>query len=398
MRIAVANSSSRLAGGVETYLQALLPELRRRGHEVGFVSPVALPPAAESYLPAGVPTWVQEARTPAAVVDDIAVWRPDVVYTHGSTPPLDAALAERFPTVYFTHNYGGTCISGTKCHAFPAVRPCKRAFGPACLAVYLPRRCGGLNPREMVRLYRRERSRRAVFDACHAVLVASRHMAAELVHNGVPADRVHHVPLFPPGIAPDPTPPTPRPLGDRVLFVGRITELKGWRELVEAVRLAGAELGRPLTLAVAGQGPDLDRFRAEARRQGVRAEFLGWVGAADREAEMRAADLLAVPSVWPEPFGLVGIEGGCIGLPAVAFAVGGIPDWLKPSVSGESAPGAPPTARGLAAAVVRALADPAHWQRLRIGAWEVARRFTPDAHVERLLPILASAAGHARTL
>jgi glycosyltransferase involved in cell wall biosynthesis len=115
----------------------------------------------------------------------------------------------------------------------------------------------------------------------------------------------------------------------------------------------------------------------------VDAQFHGWCGA-DRLAALRAgADLLAVPSVWPEPFGLAGIEAGCHGLPAVGFAVGGIPDWLLPGESGELAP-SPPTSAGLADAVLRALADPEHHHRLRYGAWEVAGRFTLARHLEIL--------------
>ena len=103
---------------------------------------------------------------------------------------------------------------------------------------------------------------------------------------------------------------------------------------------------------------------------------------------MRAADVLAVPSVWPEPFGLVGVEAGCVGLPAVGYATGGIPDWLIPGVSGESAPGDRPDPAELAAALVRALADDDHRHRLAVGAWEVARRFTPEAHVRKLAAVL----------
>jgi glycosyltransferase involved in cell wall biosynthesis len=109
---------------------------------------------------------------------------------------------------------------------------------------------------------------------------------------------------------------------------------------------------------------------------------------------MRLADLLAVPSVWPEPFGLVGIEAGCVGLPAVAYEVGGIAEWLVPGRSGEVAPGDPPTVAGLADAIVRALQDPARHASLRRGAWEVASQFTMAAHMSRLEPILFSVASH----
>ncbi|HEV3331393.1 MAG TPA: glycosyltransferase, partial [Bryobacteraceae bacterium] len=103
------------------------------------------------------------------------------------------------------------------------------------------------------------------------------------------------------------------------------------------------------------------------------------------KAELLAAtDLLAVPSLWPEPFGLVGIEAGAWGVPAVGYAVGGIPDWLIPGETGELAPGDPPTVAGLADAIVRALESAAHHAELQRGARQLARRFTLEAHLTKL--------------
>jgi len=171
-----------------------------------------------------------------------------------------------------------------------------------------------------------------------------------------------------------------------------LTAIKGWRHLLDAVPKAATILGRTLTLVIAGDGPERDMCEATARQKGVAVEFLGWVDLDRRNAEMRAADVIVVPSIWPEPFGLIGIEAGCVGTPAVAYAVGGIPDWLVPGVSGELAPGERPNPSELADAIVRALVNPEHLQRLRVGAWETARRFTPEAHLDRLIPILEAAA------
>ena len=146
-------------------------------------------------------------------------------------------------------------------------------------------------------------------------------------------------------------------------------------------------------MTVAGIGPERDPLRDLARRLRLDAEFPGWVEGRAREELLRAADLVAVPSLWPEPFGLVGIEAGCFGVPAAAFAVGGISEWLEAGVNGELAPGDPPTAGGLAEALVRALRDPEHHARLRLGSWRAAGRFGLRAHVEGLERILAGAAG-----
>jgi glycosyltransferase involved in cell wall biosynthesis len=392
MRVLVAAAHRSVVGGAETYLRAVLPHLLSRGIELGLVTanpPAPGRPAIDDHCP-GLPTWV--AADPKGVLAVGATWRPDVVYTHEMPDPAaDAALVARFPTVLYAHNYGGACVSGTKCHAFPAKQTCSRRLGPACLGLYSLRRCGGRNPLTALSLYRTNRRRQHLLPQYRAVLVASRHMVAELTRNGTPADRVVLNPYFPPEARPDPDPPTPKPRTDRVLFVGRLTALKGWRELLTALHCATGTLGRRLTLVVAGDGPDLGEFEAKARERDVPAEFLGWVGSNRREAEMRAADVLAVPSVWPEPFGIVGIEAGCVGLPAVGFAVGGIPDWLAPGTSGELAPGDPPTPQGLAAALVRALSNPAHLTRLSRGAWAMAGQFTLERHLTVLEKVLALA-------
>src|SRR5262245_19017241 len=111
-------------------------------------------------------------------------------------------------------------------------------------------------------------------------------------------------------------------------MVGRLTKAKGGEQLLRAIPLASAKLGRPLSVTIAGTGPEHERLETLGRVLAVAVTFTGWVDAAMRTALMREADLLVVPSVWPEPFGLVGLEAGSVGLPAVAYASGGILDWL----------------------------------------------------------------------
>lgn len=389
MRILIATQNLNLVGGVETYLRAVLPMLQRRGLEVGVVTAHPATANLQTILDRcpDVPAWT--AAAPDEVVAVATGFRPDVVFTHDLTnPSADDELAQRFPVVRFVHNYAGTCVSGTKCHAKPTWQVCSRRLGLACLALYLPRRCGGGNPLTALRLYRENRRRQHTLGRVRSVLVASQHMADEVIRNGAPAERVSVAPLFPPDMDPDPNPPEPKPRTDRVLFVGRQTAIKGLRELGEVVQLSSATLGRKLTLVVAGDGPDQANCETAFRLRAVPAEFLGRVDRTGVIALMRSADVLVVPSVWPEPFGLVGIEAGCVGLPAVAFATGGIPEWLTPGVSGESAPGNRPRAAELADALVRAIADPNHWQRLRVGAWETAKRFTPEHHLNRLISVL----------
>lgn len=395
MRILIASGNRSLQGGAEHHLCSLLPALRARGHQLALLHEMP-GGAADSTIDQGcqaIPCWGTSELGTAAVLERAAAWRPDLVYVHGLADPcLEDTLTRDYPSALCAHNYYGTCGTGTKCHAWPRVRPCSRTLSPACLLLHYPRRCGGLNPLSAWREYRRQRRRSALLERYRAILVATRHMHSEYLRQGVGEKRLHVVPHFPAGMVPDPEPPLFRSGTGQVLMTGRLTNLKGGDFLIQALPEASRLLGTRLRLVVTGAGPARAPWQARANRLGLDVDFAGHVGPQQLEDLRRQADLVAVPSLWPEPFGLVGIEAGCVGLPAVGFATGGIPDWLIPGETGESAPGDPPTVDGLAQAVVRALRDPEHHQRLRVGAWCMAQRFTLSRHLEVLEPILELAA------
>jgi glycosyltransferase involved in cell wall biosynthesis len=114
-------------------------------------------------------------------------------------------------------------------------------------------------------------------------------------------------------------------------------------------------------------------------------EFTGWISQDAVGDLLSDVDLLVVPSVWPEPFGMVGVSAAAHGVPAAAFGVGGIAQWLEDGVTGHLAPANPPTAAGLARAILRCLGDTAHLTALREGARQMAARFTMERHVAALM-------------
>jgi glycosyltransferase involved in cell wall biosynthesis len=392
MRILVVDHSASPLGGGQTYMRAVLAALAHRGHEVALLH--ELPRVTEGVpdpLFDSLPRWCVRSDGLRLAVDAALAWGPDVLHVNGVDPEVEDALAGARPSVLYAHNYYGTCATGRKCHTRPRVEACTRRLGPACLALNYALGCGATSPRTLLAMYRDQVARRDNLARYRAVMVASRAMEAEFLRHGVERGRLHLVPLFPATVTPDPEPPAPpRQREGRVLFAGRLTEIKGGALLVDALAIAARVLGRPLTLVVAGDGPERAPLEARARDCGVAAELLGWCDAPAMARELRRADLVAVPSLWPEPFGLIGIEAGGLGVPAVGFATGGIVDWLRPGLSGELAPADPPTAGGLADALLRALRDPDHHAALGRGAWEIARGYTLEAHLDRLEQILAS--------
>jgi glycosyltransferase involved in cell wall biosynthesis len=213
-------------------------------------------------------------------------------------------------------------------------------------------------------------------------------MQQELAAHGVAADVIPYAVVVP---VVDWVPNAVRSCD--ILFAGRMDPLKGGTFLLEALRPIRQRLNRPLCVIFAGDGPD--RAQWESRAREIAAEdanvsilFAGWCDETRLGVLMRESRLLVVPSMWPEPFGSVGIAAARYGVPAAAFAVGGIPQWLHDGVNGHLAPGSPPTIAGLVDAIVRCLDDPQHYEELSRGAHRMAGTFTMDAHLPELVRIL----------
>ena len=391
MRILFANDGIGDAGGVQSYLAAVMPALEARGHAVAFLH-LDLPREGEGTpAPGGAPHFCIDRDGVDGALEGARRWGPDVVFSHNLRPlEVERRLLAAWPVVKMMHGYFGTCIGGQKTHLFPRAEPCGRVFGPACLALYGPRRNGRMSLPYALEEWRWANDQNALFARYAAVVVASGHMRGEYVRNGVAAEKAHAIPLF---STVAPADGIPAPEAFHVLFLGRMTQLKGGDLLIRAAAAASRAVGRPIPLTMAGNGPRRAAWEALARSLGVPAGFPGWVDDGRRLALLRAASLLAVPSVWPEPFGLVGLEAGSQGVPAVAYGVGGIGEWLADGVNGRLLPGDPPRVEPLAEALAWAATHPDELAAMRPRALAAARAMSLDAHVSTLEGVLAGAAG-----
>ncbi|HET9107141.1 MAG TPA: glycosyltransferase family 4 protein [Steroidobacteraceae bacterium] len=155
-------------------------------------------------------------------------------------------------------------------------------------------------------------------------------------------------------------------------YVGRMIEAKGIFTLADAAGrfLPAAPDARMLWV---GDGEDSESLRARVARgaHASRHRFLGWE--ADLAALYPALDILAVPSLYPEPFGRVSVEAQAAAVPVVSSLSGGLPETFARDRTGIGVE--PGDAAGLAQAILALGRDPE--RRLRMGAagreWACAR-------------------------
>jgi glycosyltransferase involved in cell wall biosynthesis len=401
MRIAIVHWSNRQVGGTGSYLRTVLPCLKDEGHDLRLFHEVDGPDdSAPLRVGSTSPAWNVAMLGVDAALAGLRAWAPDLIYAHGLVDPaIEARVLDVAPAVFFAHGYYGTCIDGGKTVSRPVIQPCDRTFGWPCLLHYFPRACGGRSPITMLREFRRQSSRLDVLRRYRAIVTHSSRMRDEYIKHGMPPSQVLKVPY---GSRADAVAPSAVSAPDgpqepwRLLFLGRMFRTKGGRELIQALPEVVTRLGRGVRLTLAGDGDQRDewqRLAAEitARHPLVHVEFSGWVGREVVDRLLAETHLLVVPSLWPEPYGLVGVEAGRHGVPAAAYAVGGIPDWLNDGVNGVLAPGKPPTVHGLARAVTACLEDPARYQQLRIGAARLASDNLFERHIEALLRVFDDA-------
>jgi glycosyltransferase involved in cell wall biosynthesis len=172
---------------------------------------------------------------------------------------------------------------------------------------------------------------------------------------------------------------------------------KGGGLLLDALPAVQQKLQRPVHATFAGDGGLRRAWQARASREfpagsAATVEFTGWVGPDERDRLLDDADLLVVPSLWPEPFGLIGLEAAGRGVPAAAFDVGGIGEWLRDGINGYLAPARPPRAEALAEAIAKCLTDPAVHARISGGALQMASVHSMQAHATALLEVLGGVA------
>lgn len=319
----------------------------------------------------------QLLRTDAPMGDRIGELpsdRPQIVHLHQvDDPEIVETLRAQAPVVISAHGYTA-CTAGV--HYFRPGQECTRAHGRGCVPNLIARGCA--HTFRLDALPARYRHAVQGFAALHAADLAVSYSTAvdrHLATNGV-RDRIV-VPYFPTmsraysgGHA------TRR----RVVFAGRVVSPKGVGVLIRAARHVEAEL------VVCGDGWQLAAMRRLARRLGVadRVRFMGWLDPEQLARELAEASVLALPSLWPEPFGLVGIEALAAGRPVVASATGGVRDWLDDGVSGLCVK--PGDVRALARALAELLADPARQEAMGMaGKAAVAARFSHERHLAALL-------------
>ena len=397
MKILFMNTFSAVHGGAERLLFDTSVELLERGHEVSIVfarddrrskNPEFWPSRVNRYyIPELVlpftdrHSWQAMRQTEQFVdgrrylQDILNIEAPDLIHVHNF--PCIEVLGEietDAPIVRTIHSYENQCENQKK--QLPDGSICGHPLGIACRT-----HCGFEKSFKATRVRAENRFMKS---GVSKLIAVSSYMRQVLLENGFPKSRIAVLPNF-------------TRLNFKaadvleeniVLYVGRLTPEKGLLQLVDSLKLASTRM----KLLVVGRDGALghSEFHRQivqrAEEAGIEIEVQGWLVGDELRCAFARASIVALSSIWPEPFGLVGIEAMTAGKPVIAFDCGGIRDWLDHERTGFAVPHG--DLAGFAARIDQLMGDETLRAQIGARARETARvRFSPDAHIRELLEI-----------
>jgi glycosyltransferase involved in cell wall biosynthesis len=331
-------------GGMEQHVETLSHGLTQRGHEV-IVATAQLPDTPDDEIVDGfrirrIAGWsgralaglYERAEAPfhppvpdpgvvaelKRIIDEA---RPDVVHAQGwiTYSCLAIALHRRFRLVVTLHDYGFVC--GRKTLMRNGHKACSGPRLDACLRC-APGQYGTMKGTALTVGLRVARPLHHRVDSW----VANSQFVADASRCALPRGCV--ISVIPPAS------PQPPPLGQRpswlpvegyLLFVGTLGRHKGLNWLLDAYE--GGGIRRPLVVV------------GTSRRDTPRTWPAGVVARIDVPHNQvieawRHAGIGLVPSLWPEPFGLVAVEAMRSGVPVIASRIGALPGIVADGITG----------------------------------------------------------------
>ncbi len=259
------------------------------------------------------------------IAELIKIERPDVAHVqnihHHITPSIFYVLKKhKIPIIWTLHDYTAICPNTSllthgkvceKCkkrkYYWPLLMRCKKdSLGASAIAAL-----------ETI-IHRIMR----IYNYVDLFISPSKFLRNKFIEFGFREDKIIHLdhfidfPIIKDNVVPE----------NYYLYVGRISEEKGLKTLIEAaIRVNSSKL------KIVGDGPLMDEMiaYANARDKKKVIEFLGHKSREELFDLYRESKFIVVPSEWYENAGLIIFEAFACGKPVIGSMIGGIPELVK---------------------------------------------------------------------
>lgn len=340
MNILHLNENYEIKGGTEVYihqLQDLLPLYSVNSFFLGVVSN-----NQESVYNVIDKTSSQNCKSESDLINYITHYikenKIDLIHIHGiSNPRLINCCLDMLPVIRSMHEPRIFC-PGTQKFWVKTETICEKPFGLHCFLHAFTQRCVSVRPKKLLASYfnvKHELKEAAV--RYKYILAMSDYMKGEAVLAGIDEKKIIVNPYFTPIINDyNSVDFSSERKPKRLLYIGRLHVSKGAHLLIQAMKrdLIKSE---DIVIDIIGDGDFKSKLLDLMQKENIPSSkivFHGWLAYTEIIQKIKESYLVVFPSIYPEAFGIVGIEAMMCAKPVVAFNVGGVPTWLQNNVTG----------------------------------------------------------------
>lgn len=390
MKVMIVHNAYQQRGGEDTVVATEARLLAERGHDVVFYGrhnnelqdrgPFARIAAGFEAI------WAQNSFN--ELKNLLRQEKPDVAHFHNTFPLISpsgyyACSAAGVPVVQTLHNYRLLCPGGQFLRAGQICEECLDRAVPwpaVAHACYRDSRPATAAVSAMLTTHRALGTWQRKVDVYVALSEFARN---KFIQGGLPEERIV---VKPNSVDIDDEPKRTR--GEYALFVGRHSQEKGLRVLIEAWSHSRAKI----PLRIAGDGPlrwELERVAKDRSLKNV--AFLGALPTHEVHQQMRDARFLVVPSIWYEGLPMTVAEAFACGVPVICSQIGSLEEIVADGRTGLHFQMG--DARALATKAEWAWTHPGEMEEMgRAARREYESKYAPDRNYESLLRIYDRAA------
>ena len=218
-------------------------------------------------------------------------------------------------------------------------RICNQPFGLHCIYHAFKEGCVNRHPKRLINAYKNVAFETTEGKENYAAIFAmSQYMVDEALKVGYTKEQLVYNPYFTAIVEEENLKDQTHSNTKSIIFVGRLSKTKGVHYFIEC-GLQLLEKDYDIQLDIVGDGHDAAYFKSLVPEEFKdKFTFHGWQSRDQIDDLINQSYLMVFPSIYPEAFGISGIEAMMRGKPVVGFDVGGVSTWLKDNKTGHLVP------------------------------------------------------------
>lgn len=259
----------------------------------------------------------------------------DIIHVHSiSNPKLLDVLFKIRPIVRTMHEPRMICPGQGKFFR-NSERICSVTYGLHCIYHAYKEGCCNRHPKRLIKAYRNvDYETKKASNKYASIFVMSNYMRDEALKVGFKNHTLVLNPYLTPHVKEERLIDSSNDKVKSLVYIGRLSITKGVHYAIKSV-ITLLEQGYKVQFDIVGSGQDENYFKTLVPEQ-YNSQFIfhGWQDREVIDLILKNAYVVLFPSIYPEAFGISGIEAMMRGKPVVGFDVGGVSTWLKDQETG----------------------------------------------------------------